>query len=471
MRVCLCTLVLNEMEWLEKLYEQHKNWPELVKWIFVESADRLYAEANPTLVSKEGLSTDGTTEWLENLAARDSRVIHIKHGFSSNSDPAQGKCESRQRYLDIMESAEPEIFIVLDADEFYPKLVQGEIPRVVKQFPQCTGFSFKHREIWHPACLKSEPLFKYEVTGGFWDIPYCRVWKWSLGLRYKSNHNTPETADGKLLDLAMKRMDYRSGMPEFVHMGFASDPKIRAAKNKYYVARGEGKTDHRQWYVDSRKCFETWKPGDKLPKGAKVIPYTGPVPEVFLKKIDGVTEPTLDSDFQAFPYEFDSDMAGALRETMRKLMSDQVGSPLHYLEIGVYQGRSGCWMLDNILTHLESTYTGIDLNLQLESYRNFSHHKKVTLIQGDSNQVLLILQGSYDVVYVDGNHSREAALTDIRESWRLLKVGGLLVCDDYSRCEEAYGVIDAVSEFLNSREPSEYKVELKSYQIAIRKLK
>lgn len=468
MSICLCTLVLNEMEWLPKLYEQHKNWPDLTKWVFVESADQVYAEANPTLVSHQGLSTDGTTEWLRELSQRDPRVVHIRHGITWNKDPAQGKCAARQRYLNEMEAVEPEFFVVLDADEFYPQLVQGEMPRVINQFPQFNGFCFKHREIWHPPSVASEPLFKYEVTGGFWGIPYCRTWRWFPNLQYKTNHNTPEV-NGELLDSKLKRMDYRKGMPEFIHMGFASNPEIRAAKNKYYVARGEGKTDHRQWYVDSRACFETWKPGDKLPKDAKVIPYTGPIPEAFLKKIDPTKE--LTQDTQSHPYEFDIDMAGAFRETMTKLVLPQANEPIQYLEIGVYQGRSGCWMLDNALLHPKSTYTGIDLNIQPEAYRNFQYHPNATLIQGSSATVLPILQGEYDVIYVDGNHSREAALIDIQESWRLLKVGGLLVCDDYSRCEEAYGVIDAVSEFLATLDSTDYKVEFKSYQIAIRRLK
>ena len=88
MKLTLCTLVLNEMEWLSKLYEQHKNWPAVEKWIFVESADRVYAETNPDMVSTKGLSTDGTTEFLDELARSDSRVTHIKYGFCSAIDRA-----------------------------------------------------------------------------------------------------------------------------------------------------------------------------------------------------------------------------------------------------------------------------------------------------------------------------------------------------------------------------------------------
>ena len=47
MRIVLATLLLNEMEWLPKLYEQHKDWPGLCGWVFVEAADRVYANVNP----------------------------------------------------------------------------------------------------------------------------------------------------------------------------------------------------------------------------------------------------------------------------------------------------------------------------------------------------------------------------------------------------------------------------------------
>lgn len=281
MKIALCTLILNEIEWLEKLYKQHKNWSGLVKWVFVESADKAYASANPDMVSKSGLSVDGTSELLKQLAELDHRITYIPYGFSSAVDIAQGKCESRRQYLRALDTVKPDFFIVVDADEFYPYQAQRNVNKFLEACPGCDSFIFKHRDIWRPESISHLPLFQHEVTGGFWDIPYCRCWRWKAGLEYLSNHNTPELA-GVGLDVSMKRFDKLPGMPEFIHMGFACDPKIRAAKNRYYVERGEGKTDHRQWYVDSRNCFNTWKPGDVLPKGAKVVKYTGPVPEVFL---------------------------------------------------------------------------------------------------------------------------------------------------------------------------------------------
>jgi len=51
MSVLIGTICLNEMQWLPMLYEQHRYWPDLEKWVFVEGADRVYQQTNPELVS------------------------------------------------------------------------------------------------------------------------------------------------------------------------------------------------------------------------------------------------------------------------------------------------------------------------------------------------------------------------------------------------------------------------------------
>lgn len=285
MTVALCTLVLNEMEWLPRLYEQHKDWPTLTKWIFVESADRVYAETNPELVTAGGLSTDGSTDFLQDLARTDDRIVHIRHGFSSHPDPAQGKCESRQQYLNALAGVDPHYLIVVDADEFYPVEFQSEIISLMNEAPRSQAFIFKHRDIWHPASIQDRPLFSYEVVGGFWDIPYCRCWRYRPGLQYRTNHNTPEHK-GLGLDRWLVRYDsteFSTSYPYFVHMGFACNPEIRKAKNRYYEQRGEAKDQRRSWYCDSRACFEHWYPGDSLPRSARVCFYDGLIPEAFIE--------------------------------------------------------------------------------------------------------------------------------------------------------------------------------------------
>lgn len=306
MRVMLATIVLNEMEWLPKLYLQHRNWPGLCGWVFVEGADPMFREANPTLVSKDGLSTDGTTEYLESICPRSTKLNNIDRSsgpvwintmYKSNppfeSDhiklkevPAsgdQGKCFLRNAYLLMAEAYEPDIIIQIDCDEFYTKEDQNEIVRWcglrTQPYASYTAWMFRQRHVWHT------PLFSQEVVGGYWAVPHTRVWRWIKGMRHVRNHNWPEV-EGRYLTESMIRCDLMPRMPECVHMGYSSSQESRAAKAKYYIARGEGSEGgrlgrKRSMYNACRYAHLTWELGQELPHGAQVIPYSGPIPEVF----------------------------------------------------------------------------------------------------------------------------------------------------------------------------------------------
>ena len=39
--------------------------------------------------------------------------------------------------------------------------------------------------------------------------------------------------------------------------------------------------------------------------------------------------------------------------------------------------------------------------------------------------------GTFDVIYVDGDHTEGGALFDLNLSWQLLKAGGVMIIDDY----------------------------------------
>ncbi len=276
MRVMLATLCLNEMEWLPKLYEQHKNWPGLVSWVFVEAADKVYAEINPDMVSHMGLSVDGTTDFLRSINIP-GHLIHKEFGITSHPDPAKGKIPARQFYLDIADKVQPDIVIALDADEFYTHDAQASICRILERehTKSNDSFIFKLRNLWRPPSIAHYPLFHAEVVGGYWDMTHCHWWRWKKGMKYGNSHNGPDGYGPP------RRFDDHPSNPQCIHMGFASRLRERHAKHQYYVARGEGRTDHRQRYVDCRSAFETWEPGVVLPQGATLLPYYGPIPEVF----------------------------------------------------------------------------------------------------------------------------------------------------------------------------------------------
>lgn len=291
MKIALCTLCLNEMEWLPRLYEQHKDWLDLVSWVFVESADRVYAETSPERVTDRGLSVDGTTDYLASLAHSDKRVTHIPYGFCGGYNRRQGKCDARTQYLRVLDVYEPNIFVVLDADEFYTRQDQLNINTVCSAANHFSAYLFPQRHIWYPPSRVGSdiPLMSDEVVGGYWGVPHYRVWRWTKGLHYSRNHNWPETSNDVFLNRRSLRYDrstrlYHSlnlSVPTCVHMGFASSLVSRKAKHEYYKARGEGMGDSRGMYVECRSAYESWVEGEQLPHGAKVVPYTGPILEVF----------------------------------------------------------------------------------------------------------------------------------------------------------------------------------------------
>lgn len=114
------------------------------------------------------------------------------------------------------------------------------------------------------------------------------------------------------------------------------------------------------------------------------------------------------------------------------------GKKAAYLEIGVWEGRSFFWVLDNVLTNPASRAVAIDVFPQ-EAERRFHHNlkesgyaKRVTVLKGPSSLKLRDLKpNTFDLVYVDGDHIGASVLTDIVLCWDLIKEGGLLIIDDY----------------------------------------
>ena len=113
---------------------------------------------------------------------------------------------------------------------------------------------------------------------------------------------------------------------------------------------------------------------------------------------------------------------------------------LRCLEIGSFEGRSACWILDNILknnanSHLDCVdlWPGMPEQEKLFDY-NLSSEPKVSKHKGFSVHFLTPLIGkppSYDFIYIDGNHQGEIVFSDILLAWQALKAKGVLAIDDY----------------------------------------
>lgn len=131
-----------------------------------------------------------------------------------------------------------------------------------------------------------------------------------------------------------------------------------------------------------------------------------------------------------------------------RLFAQMKGRPnLQVLEIGSFEGRSACWLLEHVLTGDGAGIDCVDTfmgsmeftNLPVEPTQLLARFKentgpwgaRVTTHVGRSDEVLPALQKTFDVIYVDGSHLAQDTLTDAVLAWRLLKVGGLMIFDDY----------------------------------------
>jgi Methyltransferase domain len=111
---------------------------------------------------------------------------------------------------------------------------------------------------------------------------------------------------------------------------------------------------------------------------------------------------------------------------------------LRYLEIGVFEGRSFIWMLENVLTHPSARLTAVDVfadDLEdrfVNNIKKSGFGDKVEILKGKSQEMLRQLpRESYDIIYIDGSHRAKHVFLDAALSWDLLKHGGLLIFDDY----------------------------------------
>jgi len=166
-------------------------------------------------------------------------------------------------------------------------------------------------------------------------------------------------------------------------------------------------------------------------------------------------------------------------------LSPLAGRPLRYLEIGVFEGRSALWMLEHVLTHPDSRLVGVDAwpvegdPFEARARENLAHHAaRVELHKGPSAEVLrgdAFEPESFDLVYIDGDHSAWGALSDSVLAWPLLRVGGTCVWDDYGwkrapwkRAPRHERPADAIDAFLRALR-GKHELLFRNYQVGVRK--
>jgi predicted O-methyltransferase YrrM len=166
---------------------------------------------------------------------------------------------------------------------------------------------------------------------------------------------------------------------------------------------------------------------------------------------------------------------------------------INVLEIGVFEGRSTTWIIDELLTNTNSRLWAIDLFEKFwwrEDEKEYYNHEKIfrenitktgkekqiEIMKGVSQKSLdkLNYEGKikFDFIYIDGDHTAKGTISDAIRAFSLLKEGGIMIFDDYEwDCykEDYNNPRMAVDAFLKCYEP-QIEIIFKYYQVAIRKV-
>lgn len=134
-------------------------------------------------------------------------------------------------------------------------------------------------------------------------------------------------------------------------------------------------------------------------------------------------------------------------ENWNNWLAELRGKRVHGLEIGTFEGDSAEWMLENVFTHPDSRYHCVDpftgsvehhlgqinvSKLEETTRVKLARFPNVVIHKGYSeNELRGMKPRSLDVIYVDGDHSARNAIRDSVLGFELLKVGGIMIWDDY----------------------------------------
>src|SRR5665648_171918 len=125
-------------------------------------------------------------------------------------------------------------------------------------------------------------------------------------------------------------------------------------------------------------------------------------------------------------------------------------SNLKCLEIGSFEGRSACWLAENIVTHQTSRLYCVDpftgsvehqggpweLNSLYDRFLSNvkDYGNRIIPIKSYSNLALkdpAIISQTFDFIYIDGAHDAMNVLRDSVLAFDLLKTSGIMIFDDY----------------------------------------
>jgi predicted O-methyltransferase YrrM len=122
-----------------------------------------------------------------------------------------------------------------------------------------------------------------------------------------------------------------------------------------------------------------------------------------------------------------------------KHLASLMGSAARTLEIGCMEGMSAIWTAEHILAPGGHIYVN-DIEFRPNFVRNVAAagiSERLVTMHGSSELVLPLLEaGSFDFIYVDGDHRPNGAFRDTVNAVVLARPGAVIVLDDYGKENE-----------------------------------
>jgi len=263
MKLRILTIVQNGMPWLPLQCEQFENLNVDWEWHIVHGPAANTGSTAWCGENMAGLSTDGTTAFLQAInLVFDSVKVYEQDWWSGGKDEMVN--------CPLSNFTEECVLLQMDVDEFWTAAQMKSILSLFESSPWIDMMKFRCNYFVGPDIIVSS-------KGGFGDLPeeWLRAWRWKPNMRFDS-HEWPVLAGnkGKLLD-----KDYTEALGlVFNHYSWVL-PKQAQYKQEFYRwpagAEFWSKLQRNKvWPVDLKKFFY-WAPdGSKADLWSNVYPNT-----------------------------------------------------------------------------------------------------------------------------------------------------------------------------------------------------
>lgn len=258
MRIIACMTVLNEITYLG--YTLDTIYPVCDEIIIVENANRFSWD----MASSDGLSTDGTTELIEQFPDPQKKINHIKLGRVDLEGYA------RQAYLDAISDNDVLIMVVSGDEVFFPEDIVRARDFLIEN-PEYDGVQAKHYFFYHD--------FMHYIYD---KCPNERFFKrGKRGYRF-------DTMAGDLIEQPIMKWAYLNPPVRLLHFGRILPVKRLFQKGLYTCRYSQifnakelvGLTDTELAWEVLTQCYQFT---GNLPIDCRVIEYDGEFPEPFKK--------------------------------------------------------------------------------------------------------------------------------------------------------------------------------------------